>query len=417
MSLNQSSITELILEAKKKAYEEIGNVDAPTPPPEVVWPVTCDVKPGLEGAVAAGSMIGFVDGARGDLVYRGYNIFDLCAHSTFEEVSYLLMFGNLPTQSELDDFTRQLREKMNILEPTRQMFDVLPVDSLHPMKLLEVAMIGADAEDSKAAGEGSDDQLQAAYRVIAQMTTATGMIARKRKNLPLVEPDPQLSLAGNLLYTMTGEKPDATATRLMDVALILHADHGMNASTFTAMVVTSTLSDMYFAMSGGLGSLKGPLHGGANEAVLYDLEEIGSPDNVDAWFEEAQKNRRKVMGMGHRVYKAYDPRARVLKPLAEAFSREHPDVRQLLETAGKLEHVAVEAMGDKNIFPNVDFYSGLLYKAMGIETVMFTPLFAASRVSGWVARCMEYRENNRIFRPRGIYTGNVDCQYVEMAKR
>lgn len=416
MSLDQSSITELILAAKKKAYEEIGNVDAPTPPAEVAWPVDCEVKPGLEGAVAAGSKIGFVDGARGALVYRGYDIFDLCAHSTFEEVSYLLMFGNLPTQSELDDFSKQLRVRMNILEPTRQMFDVLPVDALHPMKLLEVAMIGAHAEDSKAGGD-EIDELQAAYRVIGQMTTATGMIARKRKNLPLVEPDPELSLAGNLLYTMTGEKPDETATRLMDVALILHADHGMNASTFTAMVVTSTLSDLYFAMSGGLGSLKGPLHGGANEAVLYDLEEIGSPENVDAWFEEARKNRRKVMGMGHRVYKAYDPRARVLKPLAEAFSRQYPDIRQLLETAEKLEKVAVEAMGDKQIFPNVDFYSGLLYRAMGIETLMFTPIFAASRVSGWVARCMEYRENNRIFRPRGVYTGEIDLHYVAMADR
>ncbi len=416
MSLDQSTITELILEAKKKAYEEIGNVEAPTPPAEVAWPVNCDVKPGLEGAVAAGSKIGFVDGVRGALVYRGYDIFDLCAHSTFEEVSYLLMFGTLPTKLELEQFTQQVRSRMSILESTRKMYEVLPVNSLHPMKLLEVAMIGADAEDSKA-GEKEIDDLQAAYRVIGQMTTATGMIARKRKNLPLVEPDPDLSLAGNLLYTMTGEKPDEISTRLMDIALILHADHGMNASTFTAMVVTSTLSDMYFAMSGGLGSLKGPLHGGANEAVLYDLEEIGSPDNVDSWFKEAQKNRRKVMGMGHRVYKAYDPRARVLKPLADAYSHQYPDIRQLLDTAEKLEKVAVEAMGDKMIFPNVDFYSGLLYRAMGIETLMFTPLFAASRVSGWVARCMEYKENNRIFRPRGIYTGETDLHYVAMKDR
>lgn len=417
MPLDLASLTDLILDAKKKAYEEIGQVETPQPPAEVAWPVNCDVKPGLEGAVAAGTDIGFVDGVRGALVYRGYDIFDLCAYSTFEEVSYLLIFGNLPTATELEKFTAELRSRMQILPTTRKMFEALPVNDLHPMALLEAAMIGAHA-DSVAKGGDDSDNLDASYNVIAQMMTATGMIARMRAGQSLVEPDPELSHAANLLYTMTGKKPDALTTRLMDIALILHADHGMNASTFTAMVVTSTLSDMYFAMSGGLGSLKGPLHGGANEAVLYDLEEIGSADKVESWFEEAQKNKRKVMGMGHRVYKAYDPRARVLKPLAAAFSRENPQVRDLLETAEKLEHVALETMGkEKKIFPNVDYYSGLLYRAMEIETVMFTPLFAVSRVSGWVARCLEYRENNRIFRPRGIYTGKLDLDYVPLDKR
>lgn len=418
MSLDQSSITELILDAKKKAYDEIGPVDAPPPPADVAWPVNCDVKPGLEGAVAAGSKIGFVDGVRGALVYRGFDIFDLCAYSNFEEVSYLLIHGKLPTAEQLKEFSGHIRSKMNILQPTKKMLEVLPVQQLHPMKLLEVGMIGAHAEDSVRTGDDEVDSLEAAYRVIAQMMTVTGMVARMRKDQPLVEPDPELSHAANLLYTMTGERPSETATRLMDVALILHADHGMNASTFTSMVVTSTLSDLYFAMSGGLGSLKGPLHGGANEAVLYDLEEIGSADAVDEWFKTAQQNKRKIMGMGHRVYKAYDPRARVLKPLAEKFSRENPSVHKLLETAERLEKVALEAMGkEKKIFPNVDFYSGLLYRAMGIETQMFTPLFAVSRVSGWVARCLEYRENNRIFRPRGIYTGLIDLQYVPIEQR
>ncbi len=417
MSLDQSSITELILDAKKKANEEIGQVDAPPPPSEVAWPVNCEVKPGLEGAVAAGSNIGFVDGARGALVYRGYDIFDLCAHSTFEETSYLLIHGSLPTAAELEEFSQRIRAKMNILEPTTKMMESLPIKALHPMKLLEVAMIGAHAEDAKNNGD-EIDQMEASYRVIAQMMTATGMIARMRKGLPVVEPDPELSHAANLLYVMTGEKPSEIATRLMDVALILHADHGMNASTFTSMVVTSTLSDMYFAMSGGLGSLKGPLHGGANEAVLYDLEEIGSPEKVDDWFKAAQQSKRKIMGMGHRVYKAYDPRARVLKPLAQKFGLAVPEVAPLVNTAERLEQVALDAMGrEKKIFPNVDFYSGLLYRAMGIETLMFTPLFAVSRVSGWVARCLEYRENNRIFRPRGIYTGKVDQKYEPIENR
>jgi len=419
MTVDQSSITELILEAKNRAYEEIGKVDAPPPSKGVDWPVTCEVKQGLEGAIAAESKIGYVDGVRGALVYRGYDIFDLCAYSTFEEVIYLLIFGTLPDRTQFEDFKAKLRAKQPIIGYTRTMMEALPAKALHPMKMLEVAMIGAKAEDSKSnSDEANLDDIEDACRVISQMMTATGMTARLRQGKAVVEPDPELSLAGNLLYTMTGEKPSEMATRLMDVALIMHADHGMNASTFTAMVVTSTLSDLYFAMSGGLGALKGPLHGGANEAVLYDLEEIGKPENVEEWFKKAREAKRKIMGMGHRVYKAYDPRARILKPLAKEFAKSHPHVHELFETAEKLEQTALDAMGrEKKIFPNVDFYSGLLYKAMGIETAMFTPLFAVSRVSGWAARCIEYRENNRLFRPRGVYTGKVDQTYVPIEER
>ena len=418
MSLELSSIQELILSAKKKAYEEIGPVDAPPPPKEVVWPVNCDVKQGLEGAVASDTKIGAVDGIRGALVYRGYDIFDLCAFSTFEETSYLLIYGELPTAAQLKEFNAKLISKMDILDYTRKMMEALPYKDLHPMKMLEVAMIGAHATDTMETGDDDIDPMEASFRVIAQMMTAAGMIARLRQGKDLVKPDPELSFAANLLYTMTGEKPSDVATRLMDVSLILHADHGMNASTFASMVVTSTLSDIYFAMSGGLGALKGPLHGGANEAVLYDLEEIGSPDKVADWFKTAQQNKRKIMGMGHRVYKAYDPRARVLKPLAELFSKSNAEIHKLMETAELLEKTALEAMGkEKKIFPNVDFYSGILYRAMGIETMMFTPLFAVSRVSGWVARCLEYRKNNRIFRPRGIYTGKVEQVYKPIGER
>ena len=416
--LDLESITGLILEAKEKAYQEIGPVDAPPPPTAVQWPVACEVKPGLEGAVAAESKIGFVDGIRGMLVYRGYDIFDLCAYSNFEEVSYLLMFGELPTQAQLSQFRENLRSRMQNLPTTEKLFSTLPLDKLHPMTFLEAAMIGAHAHDvSISASQDPVDDLEACYRLIAQMMTATGMIARLRNGKKMIEPDPSLSHAANLVYCMTGEKPDEITTRIMDICLILHADHGMNASTFTSMVVSSTLSDMYFSMSGGLASLKGPLHGGANEAVLYDLEEISSPDKVDPWFAEARENKRKIMGMGHRVYKAYDPRARVLKPLAQLFSNRDGTVKQLFATAERLEAVALEKMGDKKIFPNVDFYSGLVYKAMAIDTAMFTPLFAVSRVSGWAARCLEYRENNRIFRPRGIYTGPINQHYVPLAER
>ena len=419
LQFDQASITGVILEAKEQAYKEIGPVDAPPPPSEVQWPVTCEVKQGLEGAVAAESKIGFVDGLRGMLVYRGFDIFDLCAYSNFEEVSYLLLFGHLPTRTQLDQFLANLRTRMAILPTTEKLFSNLPITKLHPMTFLEAAMIGAHAEDVIAA-EGHDpvSDLDACYRLIAQMMTATGMIGRMRSGQKPIPPDPSLSHAANLVYCLTGEKPDEITTRIMDICLILHADHGMNASTFTSMVVSSTLSDMYFSMSGGLASLKGPLHGGANEAVLYDLEEIGSPENVDKWFEVAREKKRKIMGMGHRVYKAYDPRARVLKPLAALFANRNGAVSKLFATAESLEAVALSAMGrEKKIFPNVDFYSGLVYKAMGIETAMFTPLFAVSRVSGWAARCLEYRQNNRIFRPRGIYTGPIHSQYVPLAER
>ncbi|MGI8907733.1 MAG: citrate/2-methylcitrate synthase [Candidatus Sumerlaeaceae bacterium] len=420
-SLDSTSITKLILEAKDHAYREMGAVDVAPPPASVQWPVACEVKPGLEGAVAAESKIGFVDGQRGALVYRGYDIFDLCAHSNFEEVSYLLIHGALPDAAQLKAFTEDLRSRQQVLPVTAKLLRELPVNSLHPMKLLEASVIGAHATDAKDRGDAAGeaiDEMQAAYRLIAQMMTCTGMVARLRQGKDFVDPDPNLSHAANLVYALTGKKPDDATTRIMDVCLILHADHGMNASTFTAMVVTSTLSDLYFAVSGGLASLKGPLHGGANEAVLYDLEEIGSPDKVDEWFNTARERKRKVMGMGHRVYKAYDPRARVLKPLARLFASREPKVDALFDTAEKLEAVVLEEMGrEKKIFPNVDFYSGLVYKAVGIETAMFTPLFAVSRVSGWVARCLEYRQNNRIFRPRGIYTGEINREYVPVTDR
>jgi citrate synthase len=420
-SLDSSSITKLILEAKENAYKEMGSVDVPPPPKSVEWPVTCEVKPGLEGAVASESKIGFVDGARGALVYRGYDIFDLCAHSTFEEVSYLLIHGDLPSPEQLNEFTQSVRSRQQILPTTVKLLRELPAKNLHPMSLLEAAVLGAHATDvagKVSTGHDTVSELNASYRLIAQMMTATGMIARQRQGEDYIEPDPTLSHAANLVYVLTGKKPDEASTRIMDICLILHADHGMNASTFTAMVVASTLSDFYFAVSGGLASLKGPLHGGANEAVLYDLEEIGTPDRVEGWFETARERKRKVMGMGHRVYKAYDPRARVLKPLAKLFSTRDPEIDKLFDTAEKLEAVVLEEMGrEKRIFPNVDFYSGLVYKAMGIETAMFTPIFAVSRVAGWVARCLEYRQNNRIFRPRGVYTGEINRQYVPVDQR
>jgi citrate synthase len=271
--------------------------------------------------------------------------------------------------------------------------------------------------DPRADDTSVENETEIAIKLIAQMATLTGAIARIRKGEKPIDPDPSLSHAANLLYMMTGKKPDAVLERSMDISLILHADHGMNASTFTTMVVNSSLSDMYGSVVAGIASLKGPLHGGANERVLYDLEEIGSVDNVEAWFAKAQQTKRKVMGFGHRVYKAYDPRARIFGPMADGLVDRDPAVRRLYDIAVKLDGLVCSQLGEKKIFPNVDFYSGLIYRAMAIETAMFTPIFAVSRISGWTARAIEYLQDNRIFRPRAIYVGPISMPYVPMDKR
>ena len=233
-----------------------------------------------------------------------------------------------------------------------------------------------------------------------------------------IEPDPGLGHAANFIYMMTGCRPTPEQEQAMDVALILHADHGMNASTFACLVVASTLSDIYFSVGSGIAALNGPLHGGANEQVLRTLRLIGGPENVKAWFRQALQNDQKIMGFGHRVYKAYDPRARVLSSLARALAEGNDEMKRLVETAEDLEQEVLATLGrEKQVFPNVDFYSGLVYACLGIPEDLFTPIFAVSRVSGWTARLREYLQNNRIFRPRAVYVGPLDKQYVPLDRR
>jgi citrate synthase len=236
--------------------------------------------------------------------------------------------------------------------------------------------------------------------------------------MPL-DPDPELSHAGNFLYMATGHKPTKVEERVMDTALILHADHGMNASTFACLVVASTLSDIYWSVGSGIAALSGPLHGGANEEVLHTLKVIGGPAKVEAWLADALERKEKIMGFGHRVYKAPDPRARILGPLAKALAhrKDDEDIQALVATAEELERQVVAKLGAKKIFPNVDFYSGLVYAALDIPPEHFTPIFAVSRVSGWCARVLEYLQNNRIFRPRATYVGSVNKQYRPLDER
>ncbi len=457
-------ITKVILEARDKAREEVQTEPEPELTRPVEWPVECTVGPGLEGAIACESKVGYVNGRKGWLIYRGYDIFELCAYSTFEEVSYLLIHGDLPTAEQLTEYQAKLRQYRHVPR-TKRLLMGFPVEQMNTMAALRIGTnmmrqeqtwadreagrpstrdaIAADEDsipmetpprgESHAIYEFRDGRprpaeaepelvdpagLEPAYHLVAGVASLAAAVRRIRAGHMPIEPDAELSHAGNLIYMMTGRRPTPVDERIMDVALILHADHGMNASTFASMVVASTLSDIYFAVGSGVAALNGPLHGGANEQVLNTLNEIGSPDAVKAWYAAARAEKRKIMGFGHRVYKAYDPRARVLGPLAEHLGADHPQAGPLLDTARALEREVVETLGkEKGIFPNVDFYSGIVYSCLGVPPEMFTPIFAVARVAGWTARIVEYLENNRIFRPRAVYTGPFDREYVPVGQR
>ncbi len=416
--MSAREVNQIIREAAIKAVQETNDEPEPGLTKEVEWPVSVTLGRGLEGAISNTTRIGYVNGAKGWLIYRGYNCFDLAEHSSFEETTYLLLYGKLPNRSELAGFNDKLLAYRNVPQTLLQTLKMLPTDKSHPMSILATAVSVLGNLDDDAENTGVEAETEIAIKLTAQMATIAGAISRIRRGFEPLNPDPNLSHAGNFLHMMTGEVPDETAERIMDVSLILHADHGMNASTFTTMVVNSSLSDMYSSVVAGIGSLKGPLHGGANERVLYDLKEIGGPENVESWFAKARESKRKVMGFGHRVYKAYDPRARILGPVAHLMAAKDPQSQRLYDTAVHLEKRVTSVLGaEKKIFPNVDFYSGIVYKAMGIDPAMFTPIFAVSRIAGWTARTLEYLADNRLFRPRAVYTGPIKVAYSPIEKR
>jgi citrate synthase len=460
-----NAITRLILEAARRAREETSAEPEPDLVKPVRWPIECTVGPGLEGAIACESKVGYVNGSKGWLVYRGYDIFDLCAYSTFEEVSYLLLHGTLPSASELAEYKERLVE-YRYLNQTLRLLLGFPLEQMNTMSALRMGtnmmrqefthlderagqpaiadVIGSD-EDSipmetvpkgerraiyefkqrnrakrSRANELFDKAavIEACHHLLSGVATIAAMIARVNRGAMPVDPDPELSFAANFLYMMNGRRPTPVEERVMDVALILHADHGMNASTFASMVVASTLSDVYFSIGSGIAALNGPLHGGANEQVMHTLAAANDSGDARAWIRKALEKKAKVPGFGHRVYKAYDPRARVLGPLAKYLAQDHPEVLPLQETAEVLEQEVVATLGvEKQVFPNVDFYSGLVYRCLGIDSEMFTPIFAVSRVAGWTARVQEYLDRNRIFRPRARYVGEFNKRYVPVDRR
>jgi len=371
--------------------------------------------PGLENVPAAESAISFIDGEKGILEYRGIRIEDLAAHSTFEEVVFLLMNGRLPTEAELGELTRRIARARALSPQMRAIVKSLPRDA-HPMAALQtcVAAVGAVTEHKNIYDEKVREEL--AIDFIGKFPSLVAAFDRVRTGKEIVDADPALTVASDFLHMMTGDKPDTLKARAMDICLILHADHTMNASTFTTRVTASTECQPAAAISAAVGSLSGPLHGGANEAVLHQLEEIGSKDRVADWFEGKLARKEKIMGMGHRVYKTKDPRANILQQLARDLFVKFGS-SPLYDIAAELERLAIDKLGPKGIFPNVDFYAGIVYSRLGIPIDLGTPIFAVSRVGGWASHWMEQMRHNRLFRPTQVYQGDHNLPYVPRPDR
>lgn len=367
---------------------------------------------GLRNVVAGQSAISTIDGERGVLTYRGIDIHELAEQSSFEETVFLLHEGRLPSAAELGRLRELMAAERDVPEPVLALVRALPA-ATHPMAALRTAISALGAHDPDAAAEDEPRRRRLALRLVAQAATLVAAIERARRGDPLPAPDRDLGHAANFLYVLSGRRPDATAERAMDVALVLHADHEFNASTFAARVAASTLADMHGAVTAALATLKGPLHGGANEAVMRTLEEIGSLDRAEGWVRDALRDKRKIMGFGHAVYRTEDPRATHLRRLSRALG-EAAGQRLWFDVSERVEALVHR---EKGLYANVDFYSASLYHVMGIPTDLFTPVFAASRMAGWTAHVLEQWSNNKLIRPESEYVGRRGVRYVPIGQR
>jgi citrate synthase len=367
---------------------------------------------GLRNVAVAESRISSIDGARGILAYRGIDIHALAEHSTFEEIVYLLHEGTLPSRAQLAALTAELARERGVPQEIAALLKLLPPGT-DPMTTLRTALSALGAFDPDAEDGGETARKRKARRLTAQMATLVAMIDRVRNGQAPVAPDPSLSHAANFLFMLEGTRPSASAARALDVALVLHADHEFNASTFAARVAASTLADMHGAITAALATLKGPLHGGANEAVMKTLEEIGSVERAEAWIKNALAAKKKVMGFGHAVYRTEDPRATHLRRLSRQLGEEVGETR-FFAMSERMEAVVRQ---EKGLYPNVDFYSASAYRALGIPTDLFTPVFAVSRIAGWTAHVLEQLANNKLIRPEADYVGPRDVPYVPTDKR
>jgi citrate synthase len=369
---------------------------------------------GLEGIVAANSGICWIDGDAGVLAYRGIDIHELAEHSTFEETTYLLWHGKLPSKTELADFTRQLAAARTLPPAIFDLLKSFPKTAT-PMEVLRTAVSALSMYDADEKAVDHDSNVRKCFALTAQIAMLVAAFDRIRKGKEVIAPDASLSHAGNFLWMLNGEKPTETATHAFDVALILHADHELNASTFAARVIAATLADVHSAVTGAIGALKGPLHGGANEAVMHMLFAIdkAGADPVE-YVREMLAQKKKVSGFGHRVYHTEDPRATHLRKMSEDLGRSANNVKWY-EMSRKVELFVKE---EKKLNANVDFYSASTYTTLGIDIDLFTPIFAISRIAGWAAHIIEQLDDNRLIRPRAEYIGpEYPAAYVAIEKR
>jgi len=373
------------------------------------------IHKGLDNVYVKESNICFIDGEASKLFYRGYSIEDLAKDSSFEETSYLLIHGTLPTKPQLCEFNRLL-ESYRSLEPAAlRLIRSFPTSS-DPMDALRTAVSALGLFDPQPLNDSIDSKIDKALRILAKIPTIICTLDRIRNGQEPVSPKTGLSHAANFLHMLTGKEPDPYDVHVMDVAMILHAEHEMNASTFSCTVTASTLADMYSIVTSGIGTLRGPLHGGANEAALKTVMEVGDPSKAEAYVAQALAQKKRIMGFGHRVYKTWDPRYVILKELGGELAAKRGQ-RKLFETAVAIENSARKHLEGTQIFPNVDSYSGIVFHMLGIPTDLFTPIFAMSRIAGWTAHSIEYLRSNRLIRPKAFYVGKTSLSYTPIEAR
>ena len=411
---------------KRKIGEDYGDTELDLP--KLDGP---KIHKGLVGLYVDESLITYIDGINGKLYYRGYALRELCENSTFEEVAYLLIHGNLPSNSEFSEFKDSLIKERNIPDNIVSILKSFPRNTTR-IELLRTAISALSLYDPDDYDYTELANIRKGLRIVAKMPTLLAFAHRIQTNLPLVEPSEDLSHSANYYYMMTGNKPNKDFEEAFDDVLICHADHSINSSTFSCRVTVSTLSDIYSGITSAIGTLRGPLHGGANEAVMkYMVDEIKRKEQVIPWAEKKFENKEKIMGFGHRVYKNWDPRAKILRELSLDFFRKaqngelidkipnnghniHDEVDYIIEMTEILNEYVMKT---KNLYPNVDLYSAGLLHTLGIPTASFTPLFAASRSAGWVAHAIEQLKDNKLIRPRLYYIGKLDKNYLKIEER
>lgn len=373
---------------------------------------TLEYSPGLEGVIAGETTISFVNPERNSLMYRGYDIRDLVDGATFEEVAYLLLYERLPNQSELETFNNTLKQERAVQDEVIDTYRRMPKDK-HPMDLLRAGVALLALSDPEVADNSHDANVRKATRLIAKFPTLITASYRIKQGKDPVAPDSSLNHAENFLYMLHGEKPDPYFAKVFDATLICYGDHGFNASTFASRVTTSTLSDIHSGTVSAIGTLKGPLHGGANEEAMKMLQEIGTPANAEQWVLNALSSKRKIMGFGHRAYKTGDPRAFILTDMGRQISEKLGDTRWY-ETATIVEQTMKR---EKNILPNVDFPTSYIYYLMGLPIEVYTPIFALARIAGWSAHMIEQLDNNRLIRPKALYRGPNHVPFLPLDQR